>query len=249
MSDQDDPSETRRRTALKVVGGAVGGASAAGGTLLYTSRPVAAATDVSTMATVELDSNQQDVTGVTIAPEIEFKWSDFSDGVTDFQLDVEVTTEAGLDEQAMNSLLPEGESVDAGTIKTSWNNQSSKTSAVNVASSSEFSTDGSGNSDVSDVTADSGTSFGDASGKGTVKLTEQALASNSFSKKLYPQGIDDGVAAGTRVTTNIKLDLREGSSTEATIDYNTMEYGVVVDNPSMSGSEGDTTLNTNATGK
>jgi hypothetical protein len=249
MSGQDNSSGTLRRTVLKVGGGAIGGAAIGGGALLYTSQPAAAATQVNTMATVELDSNQQDVTGVTIAPEIGFNWSDFSNGVNDFQLDVEVTTQAGLDEQAMNSLLPDGDSIDASTIETSWNNQASKTSAIDVVSSSEFSTDGSGNSDVSDVTAGSDTSFSDASGNGTVLLTEQALTQNSFSDKLYPQEIGDDVAAGTRVTINITLDVRDDSSSEATIDYDTIEYGVIVDNPSSSGSEDDTTLNSDASGE
>jgi hypothetical protein len=248
MSNQDNASGTLRRTVLKVGAGAIGGAAIGGGALLFSSQPAAAATQVNTMATVELDSNQQDVTAVTIAPEIGFEWSDFSDGVSDFQLDVEVTTDAALNEQAMNNLLPDGESIDASGIKTSWNNQGSKTD-VDVVSSSEFTTDGSNNSDVTDVTAGSDTSFNDASGTGTVNLTEQGLASNSFSTGLYPQGIGDNVAAGTRVTINITLDVRNGSSSEATIDYDKIEYGIIIDNPSASGSEGDTTLNSDASGE
>lgn len=253
MSEQDTDSGTLRRTILKVGGGAIGGAAIGGGALLYSSQPAAAATQVNTMATVELDSNQQDVTAVTIAPEIGFQWSDFSDGVSHFQLDVEVTTEAGLDETAMNNLLPDGESVDASTIKTSWSNQASKTSAVDVVNSSEFTTDGSNNSDVSDVTAGSNTSFSDHEGTGTVNLTEQSLASNSFSEGLYPQNVGDDVAAGTRVTINITLDVRDESASnspsEVTIGYDTIEYGVIVDNPSASGSEDDTTLNSDASGE
>lgn len=108
--------------------------------------------------------------------EIGFEWSDFSNGVSNFQLDVEVTTEAGLGEEAMNDLLPAGESIDASTIETSWNNQSSKGSAVDVVSSSEFAPDASNNSDVSEVTTGSDTSFSDASGTGTVNVTERGLA-------------------------------------------------------------------------
>lgn len=201
------------------------------------------------MATVELDSNQTDVTAVTIAPEIGFEWSNFSNGVSNFQLDVEVTTEAGLGEEAMNGLLPTGESIDANTIEKSWNNQSTKSSAVDVVSSSEFAPDASNNSDVSEVTTGSDTSVSDASGTGTVNVTEQGLASNSFSPGLYPQKIGDGVAAGTRVTINITLDVGDGGSSSATISYDTIEYGVIVDNPSSSGSDGDTTLNSSASGE
>jgi hypothetical protein len=249
MFDQNNSSGTLRRTALKIGSGAIFGTAIGGGTILYASQPAAAATQVNTAATVELDSNQRDVTGVTIAPEIGFEWSDFSNGVSDFQLDVEVTTEAGLDEQAMNDLLPDGESIDASTIETSWSNQSSKTSAVDVASSSEFGTDGGGNSDVDDVTAGSDSSFSDASGTGTVNLAEQDIASSSFSQGLYPQEIGDDEAAGTRVTIDIELDVRDGNSSEATITYDTIEYGVIVDNPSSGGSQGDTTLNSSASGE
>jgi hypothetical protein len=133
----------------------------------------------------------------------------------------------------MNHLLPDGESVDASTIKTNWSNQASKTSAVDVVTSSEFTTDGSNNSDVSDVTAGSNTSFSDHEGTGTVNLTEQSLASDSFSPGLYPQNIGDDVAAGTRVTINTTLDVRDESANnlpnEATIDYDTIEFGVIVD--------------------
>jgi len=251
MPSQNDTSGTLRRTVLKIGSGAVFGTAIGGGTILYASQPAAAATQVDTAATVELDSNQQDVTAVTIAPDIGFEWSDFSNGVSDFQLDVDVTTQAGLDEQAMNDLLPDGQSIDASTIVTSWNNQSSKTSAVDVVSSSEFGIDGSGNSDVDDVTAGSDSSFTDASGTGTVNLAEQSIASSSFSPGLYPQGIGDDEAAGTRVTINITLDVRDGSSggSEATITYDTIEYGVIVDNPSSGGTEGETTLNSDASGE
>jgi|GEM_PF-2495486 len=241
-----------RRTVLKLGGSAVGATVIGGGALIHGSQSATAASNgIDTTATVELDSNQRDVTGVTIAPEIGFEWSDFSNGVSNFELDVKVSPESGLTESSMNELLPDSKSIAASNVVTDWNNQSTG-GQVDVVNSSQFETDGGNNGDVSDVTTGSDASFDDASGLGTVNLTEQSLM-DSFSSGVFPQGIGDGEAAGTRVSVDITLDVRNVNSnssvtSEATVDFDTVEYGVIIDNPSSGATSGDMTMNSDVTG-
>lgn len=94
-----DESKTflSRRRIIKGAGVATGIGIIGGGSLLYASQPALAAVGDSPISASGLDitANDGSVTEVTVTPSLSLQWSQFSSGVSGFDIEVEVAPSGG----------------------------------------------------------------------------------------------------------------------------------------------------------
>ena len=229
-----DSTRLSRRGTLRGGAIALGSAVVTGGAFVYSSQPAMASDGIEASASVVLDENEQTVTEANVQPTVTLDWDDVSNGIDDFDLELAITADPGLDEDGLDELLEDG--VAAETVVESWNNIHDGT-AEETLTIDNFDDDTPENIDRVEATD------GDLdAASGTLEIETELLEfledgtpnfDQNEDEPKFPAEIGDDEAAGTRIEIDAEATVRDdaGESTVYTVDFESIEFAIAIDNP------------------